>query len=56
MHLSQPEVRATYLSQFTAERDRAGQLKTVEAELPADLDTSTQVFAVVTLGPELGAG
>ncbi|MCF1597339.1 AlbA family DNA-binding domain-containing protein [Streptomyces muensis] len=56
VYLSQPEVRAAYFSQFTAERDRAGQLETVEAELLADLDTSVQVFAVVTLAPDLEGG
>lgn len=56
VYLSQPEVRAAYFSQFAAERDRAGQLETVEAELLADLDASTQVFAIVTLVPDLGGG
>ena len=54
VYLSQPEVRAAYFTQFIAEHDRAAQLEVVEADLLADLDTSTQVFAVVTLIPDLG--
>ncbi|WP_434593984.1 hypothetical protein [Streptomyces sp. A5-4] len=51
-----PEVRAAYFSRFAAEHDRAGQLETVKAELLADLGTSTQVFTIVTLVPDLGGG
>ncbi|MGP3989125.1 hypothetical protein [Streptomyces sp. 3N207] len=54
VYQSQPEVRAAYLSQFAAERDRAGQLEIIESELLTELDSSTQVFAVLTLVPDLG--
>ena len=55
-YLSQGEVRAAYFAQYGAERDRAAQLEAAETELLGSLDVAKQVFAVVTLLPDIPGG
>ncbi|MFJ5217153.1 helix-turn-helix domain-containing protein [Streptomyces sp. NPDC088354] len=54
VYLTQAEVRAAYLAQFTADGDRAGRIVGLDSALTVDLDVSEQTYLVVSLLPDLG--
>jgi hypothetical protein len=52
-YLSEPEVAAAYQDRFAGIQNRFGDLDQHERDLVARLDTSDQIFVVVTLAPAL---